>query len=415
MPAAIVPNLNDGKVLETLEAECLRSACAMRPINKANQLYKLVSPRLSLGHRTGGIMEDSDDAPVYYVNDFEDDWLDTYSISTATSGSTDHSMSTLTSMEASEYFHQIHGRAFPLAQNAPTLFPTDDDEVQRLDIMYAVVKLILNGNYYGPVKAVLSETADRRKRALDFPTAEGNWVRDMAAEFPHVDFTSVGTVPLVPHAQSRNILGYEVYDFYNGIAEADDSFDLVRARQATPKSCDLPAFILEIHRVLRPGGLFIWCEFEHSTRDASVADHNAAEKSPNIVRGWQLIADAYTRQGVVQNTWRDVPLLLDSQNEIWQDKEGTGKRAKGFTSMRNAVKIIPITPWHPTPHLRDAGIIMQQITCQTWTSFIPLFISEGLSESEADELVLKMCMEATEVGTKQLYANYHVLYAFKPV
>ncbi|KAF8609760.1 hypothetical protein BDV93DRAFT_540957 [Ceratobasidium sp. AG-I] len=376
----------------------------MRPISKAY---------LSC-HRTGGIMEYSDDAPIYYVNDFEDGWSDTYSISTATSGTTNHSMSTLTSEEASGYFQQIHGRAFPLAQSVPTLFPTDDDEVQRLDLLHTALKFALHGNHYGPVKDVLLETADRRKRALDLLTGEGNWVREMAVEFPHVDFTSVDTVPLVPHAQSRNILGYEVYDFYNGIAEADDSFDLVRAKQPTPKICDLPAFIQEIHRVLRPGGLLIWCELEYSTRDASVADHNSAEKSPNIVRAWQLIADAYTRQGVVQNTWRDVPLLLDSRNEIWQDKEGTGKRAKGFTSIRNTVKMLPITPWHPTPHLRDAGMIMQQIARRTWASFIPLFISEGLSESEAEELVLKMCMETTEVGTRQLYANCHVMYAFKP-
>ncbi|KAF8609756.1 hypothetical protein BDV93DRAFT_602378 [Ceratobasidium sp. AG-I] len=359
-------------------------------------------------------MEDSEDAPVYYVDDFEDDWSDTRSISTATSGSTDYSMSTLTSMEASEYFQQIHGRAFPLAQNTPTLFPTDDVEVQRLDLLHTALKLVLNGNYYGPVKDVLSETADRRKRALDLITAEGNWVREMAAEFPHVDFTSVDTVPLVPHAQSLNILGYEVYDLYNGIAEADDTFDLVHVKHATPKNCDLPAFILEIYRVLRPGGLLIWSELETSVRDASAIDHNAAEKSPNTVRGWQLVTDACARRGVAINTWRDIPLLLNPRHEIWCNNEGTGNRARGFTSMRKAVKMLPGTPWHPSPHLHDAGIIMRQIARQTWTSFIPLFISEGLSNSEAEELVLRMCMETTEVVTGQIYVNYHVLYAFKP-
>ncbi|KAF8600022.1 hypothetical protein BDV93DRAFT_590082 [Ceratobasidium sp. AG-I] len=324
-------------------------------------------------------------------------------------------MSTLASKEASEYFQQIHGRAFPLAQNAPFAFPTDYVEVQRLDFVHTALKHLLNGNYYGPVKSVLSETSERRKRALDLPTAEGNWVREMAAEFPHVDFTSVDTVPLVPHAQSPNILGYEVYDLPNGIAEADESFDLVHVKHVAPKIWDLPAFVLEIHRVLRPGGLLIWTEFECSLRDASVADHNAAEKSPNIVRAWQLVVDACTRRGVAINAWRDVPLLLDPQNEIWRNREGTGDRASGFTSIRNEAKMLPVTPWHPSPHLRDAGMIMQRISRQTWTSFIPLFISEGLSKSEAEELVLKMCMETTEYETRQPYDNYHVLYAFKPV
>ncbi|KAF8593089.1 hypothetical protein BDV93DRAFT_530016 [Ceratobasidium sp. AG-I] len=359
-------------------------------------------------------MEDDEDAPVYYVNGLEDDWSDTDSISTTTSGITNESMITLTSNEASEYFREIHGRAFPLAPNAPLFFPTDHIEVQRLDLLHTALKLVLNGNYYGPVKDVLSETGDRRKRVLDLTTAEGNWVREMAAEFPHVDFTSVDTVPLVPHNQSRNILGYEVYDLYNGIAEADDSFDLVRVKHATPKICDLPAFILEIYRVLRPGGLLIWSSLETCTRDASAPDHNAAEKSPNTVRAWQLIEDACTRQGVAVNTWRDVPPLLDPQNQIWGNKEGTGNQARGFKSMRKSVKMLPGTPWHPSPHLRDAGIIMQRMARQTWTSFIPLFINEGLSESEAEELVLKTSIETTEVGTRQLYVNYHALYAFKP-
>ncbi|KAF8609704.1 hypothetical protein BDV93DRAFT_152020 [Ceratobasidium sp. AG-I] len=235
----------------------------------------------------------------------------------------------------------------------------------------------------------------------------------MAAEFPHVDFTSVDTIPLVPHAQSPNILGYEVYDLYNGIEEADGSFDLVHVRCLAPMIWNLAAFILEVYRVLRPGGLLIWSGFEAPLRDASVADHNIVEKSPNIGRAWQLIMDACARRGAPINTWKNAPLLLDPQNEIWRNKEGTDNRA-GFTSVRNAVKILPITPWHPSPHLRDAGIIMQHIASQTWAGFIPGLMSVGLSESEVEELVLKMCAETHDVGTRQLYVNYHLFYAFKP-
>lgn len=64
---------------------------------------------------------------------------------------------------------------FPLDQNAPKLFPTDQVEVGRLNIQHAVLKLLLNGNYYGPVREALAETSERRKRVLDLLTAEGNW------------------------------------------------------------------------------------------------------------------------------------------------------------------------------------------------------------------------------------------------
>jgi hypothetical protein len=138
-------------------------------------------------------MENRDDAVVYYVDDFEDDQSDTHSVDTTTSGFTDDSMSTLMSEEASgmslllilrqafsqifylEYFQEIHGRTFPLAQHSPLIFPADQLEVQRLDLQHMATKIILNGNYYGPVKEVLLETSERRKQVLDLFTAEGNW------------------------------------------------------------------------------------------------------------------------------------------------------------------------------------------------------------------------------------------------
>ena len=55
----------------------------------------------SLGHQADGTMEDSEDTPVYYVNDFDDDWSDAHSTITTTSGVSDNTMDTLTSEEAS--------------------------------------------------------------------------------------------------------------------------------------------------------------------------------------------------------------------------------------------------------------------------------------------------------------------------
>ena len=64
---------------------------------------------------------------------------------------------------------------FPLDQNTPHLFPTDQAEVRRHDIQHAILRGLLNGNSYGPVQDVLGETSEGRKRVLDLFTAEGNW------------------------------------------------------------------------------------------------------------------------------------------------------------------------------------------------------------------------------------------------
>ncbi|KAG9126850.1 hypothetical protein FRC07_001707 [Ceratobasidium sp. 392] len=255
---------------------------------------------------------DDESDTIYFVDDFQDDDSDMDSVHTTTSDVTDHTMSTLTSAAASEYFRVVNGRMFPLDENLPFLFPADQAEVHRLDIQHEGIKLLLKGNYYGPVREVLGDPQPdgRRKRVLDLITGEGTWVREMATEFPHVDFTSVDNTPLVPHPRFTNILGYEVYDLYNGIAESDNTFDVVHIRHAMTKIRDLPGLILEIHRVLKPGGLLLYGEFHNHGWDASTEDHSATETAPYIIRALRIAREIFSKQGAYAFAWREVPQLL---------------------------------------------------------------------------------------------------------
>jgi hypothetical protein len=74
---------------------------------------------------------------------------------------------------------------FPLDENIPFLFPADFAEVRRLDIQHEALKLLLRGNYYGPVREILanSEHSGERKRVLDLLTAEGNWCVHLLVAF----------------------------------------------------------------------------------------------------------------------------------------------------------------------------------------------------------------------------------------
>lgn len=65
---------------------------------------------------------------------------------------------------------------FPIDENIPFLFPTDNAEVRRLELQHKVLKLVLGGNYFGPVQEMLAASQDgRRKRVLDLLTADGTW------------------------------------------------------------------------------------------------------------------------------------------------------------------------------------------------------------------------------------------------
>ncbi|CAE7225642.1 unnamed protein product [Rhizoctonia solani] len=371
-----------------------------------------------------------EDNPVYFVDDFQDDDSDMDSVHTGISELTAHTMSTLTSDAVTEYFHEINGRMFPIDENIPTLFPTDHAEVRRLELQHLELKVLLKGNYFGPVKEVLAENeSGRRKRVLDLLTADGTCratvafgdalelisiphrVREMAAEFPHVDFTSVDIVPLVPHTRVANILSYEVYDLYNGIAEHDETFDVVHLRHAMPKIRDIPGLLLEVHRVLRPGGLFLYGEYQNNGFDASTPDHSATTTAPYLIQALRFAREIYARQGAYAYAFRDVPPLLDPSCPIWAKE-----KRKGFTDIRGEEKMVPAGAWHPMPRMREVGLITQQVWCELWRSLRATFLSDGgMNVEEVDELINGAIDELINPGPRRLYGKYHVLYAFKPV
>lgn len=119
------------------------------------------------------------------------------------------------------------------------------------------------------------------------------------------------------------------------------------------------------------------------------------------------------QQGAHVDAWKEVPLLLEPSHELWL---GNMKdRQRGFRSIRKDILILPTGPWHPTPRLHNVGTLIQWASTQMWSNLRPMFIGQGMSVSETDELERGLREELGNLGSRKLYVNYHVLYAFKPV
>lgn len=360
-------------------------------------------------------------------------------IDSDSSDTTVHTMSTLGSVEVSSFFREVYGRAYPADANVPPFLPLDDGEAIRQELQHHYLKLMIQSNYFGPVRSVLALDPLRQKRALDLCTVDGTWVQEMAVEFPHVEFVSLDVIPLVPHNARANIT-FEVYDVYNGLAEPDASFDMVHVRRTVHQIKDYHAFLREIHRVLRPGGLLLFGQLEVEVYEYTPPNRSApsspgenlfpgphvirGERSlPVMSRGMRMLRESLTRQGIHLYMWRDLPGLLLPGSPLWFPKPDTVfpsppapmKQAdnQGYRDIISFTHIMPTAPWHPTnTRLRAIGELVQQVGVSNWQNFGLLFLQHGSDEEEVARLVSAGHKELMRPGTWQVM-QYHTTHATK--
>ncbi|CAE6458284.1 unnamed protein product [Rhizoctonia solani] len=376
----------------------------------------------------------TEDGPIYYVDDITD--YDGSEADTASSMVTDSTMSTLESTEARSYFREVYGRMFPADTSLPVLLPTDNAGVLRLELQHLSIKLALDGNYWGPVRQILLTPTSHRKRVLDIVTLEGSWAQEMSREFPDVDFISLDLSPLTPHPPRPNIV-FEVYDLYNGLAEPDNSFDVVHLRHAAVPLKDFKSLIREVHRVLRPGGILLFCEYELEAYDAQFPDVPAWASLPGISNALRLARGGLAHQGVNAYVWRDLPKWLPWDSSFWKEdslnedeefdtdteSESSVIRSsqpsrsepdgvRGFTGVQTWANLLPASPWHADPRQREVGALVQRVWADVWRNMGSSLQLSGMSEREATEAI-RAAVQDIEHPPVRISAKLHTLYAFK--
>ncbi|CUA70604.1 hypothetical protein RSOLAG22IIIB_09028 [Rhizoctonia solani] len=355
----------------------------------------------------------------------EDDFSD---IDSDSSDTTTCSMSTLNSVEVNSYFREVYGRAYPADRNIPAFVPLDNGEAARLEIQHHYLKLLIGSNYFGPVREILQSHPSRKKRVLDLFTADGTWAQEMATEFPHVDFVSLDMIPLVPHTPRPNV-NFEVYDVYNGFAEPDASFDIVHTRRTVTQFRDYHAFIREVYRVLRPGGLMLFGQIEVEVYEYTAPDPSspndpgqnlfpgshvilAKDSLPVITYGIELLQLLAPGSSLWHSQPREHNIKLDDVDLYQTGMEASCSPPLGFKDIVSQIHIYPITGWHHSPRLRALGEIVQQVGQWNWRNFGLLFRQIGRDEKEVDALI--------EAGEKEMSSRdiwqvmrYHTMYATK--
>ncbi|QRV93173.1 methyltransferase domain protein [Ceratobasidium sp. AG-Ba] len=352
-------------------------------------------------------------APVYFIDDLmsDDEQSDPelYSNSSASSSTVD----TLASSQLPDYFTEMHGRMFPADSNVAISLPTDSIEVQRCTEQHQILKAFIGSNYWGPVEQVLATTAGQRdrKKVLDMVTAEGSWVQEMAEQFPHVDFLSLDNVPLTSHAPRSNI-EFEVYDFYNGIAAPDASFDMVHLRLAMMHLTNPKDVIRDIYRVLKPGGLLLFADTEMASYNA-VHLERTPQDYPWLCAGFEAMREGLARQGVYVNMGRDVPRWLSPESDLWAAMARRQvDKPVGFRNIAFKQILIPAGPWPTEPRMKMIGSVCGRTFEHIWRSMEFPLRAYGMEEQKAKNIVEGAVAEIMRPNSL-MAVPFYMSYAFK--
>ncbi|KAG8739818.1 hypothetical protein FRC10_005079 [Ceratobasidium sp. 414] len=317
-------------------------------------------------------------------------------------------MTTVQSTDVHTFFRIEHGRAFPAYEGIPMVLPSDNDEIRRLRIQYLAVKLVTGDTQDEIILAHLSANPDgRRKSVLDVRTQTGMWAEEVAVRFPEVDVKTIDVAPTIPYLPRAN-LRHEVYDIHEGIMEEDGTFDIVHARHTIGMVNNWCNLLKDMHRVLRPGGLFIYGQlFPPVTLpgERSPALQGPASRSAHLFEG---LRDLLTERGVQVGESDDIDVWLSPESGLWGSEP-----ASGFHSIVHREWEMPINGlWHPDPVMQEVGLLMAMNISQLAESSRPVFLSSGLTNSEFDEWVDGILKESQDPMNNAII-RYHLVSAYK--
>ncbi|TFK26651.1 hypothetical protein FA15DRAFT_667123 [Coprinopsis marcescibilis] len=176
-------------------------------------------------------------------------------------------------------YKQEYGRTLNSSSDSYRL-PADDEEMDRLHRQHKIVERVM-GRYPAPLLAILQSDVVGEKRAIDLGCGNGDWIREIATDFPNCSVVGVDLIPIPGDiaALPQNVWT-EIDNVNLGLSHFYNSFDVVHARLISSGVQNYRRMIDEIAHVVRPGGLIELAECDCFTYDVN---HNRIDATPDEI------------------------------------------------------------------------------------------------------------------------------------
>ncbi|KIX00798.1 uncharacterized protein Z518_09863 [Rhinocladiella mackenziei CBS 650.93] len=227
-----------------------------------------------------------------------------------------------------------YGREYGTFRRGQYLFPHDEKERDRLDVMHTMIKVArpMGMRYtHCPTNALSARPGPlgQRPRVLDLGCGTGIWMIEMASSFPAAEFVGVDIHNMGPPTLLPNIGIRAPWDYEGPWALGEKSWDIIRLQMGLGSVSDWPGLYSKILRHLTPGtGWFESIEIDFQPR----CDDNTLR--PGKLTEWW---DSY-----IKGTY-------EAMNRRLAYDPGTGDllRVIGFKDIHHAVYRIPLNDAWP--------------------------------------------------------------------
>ncbi|KAG8679870.1 hypothetical protein FRC09_018653, partial [Ceratobasidium sp. 395] len=269
--------------------------------------------------------------------------------------------------------------------------------MKRLNTQHRMMLLALGGlypdNYTDNIRRRLKDRDGETIEIADLGSGSGDWISDMAKEFPHARGIGIDLAPSMPIGVAPNV-SFETRDVTKGMAEHDDKYDMVHTRSIANGISDYPAFIATMARMLKPGGILMLMEGHLQVYDEEL---NIMQSTSGIPR---LLAEIVARQASPNNLGIN---KIGDRLEFWMQEHGE------FTDIRTHAVYVPIG-WSGSPeHCKEpvaAGRLMMENMQNFAGAWHPMFISMGVPEVDIDQWVSEARRQLENPGALRAYTKW---------
>ncbi|KAH7328376.1 S-adenosyl-L-methionine-dependent methyltransferase [Stachybotrys elegans] len=289
--------------------------------------------------------------------------------------------------EAFSETFEVYGRTYQsYALTNKTYFaPIDEEELQRLEQMHSVLRLVFDGRtIFPPVRSP--------RRILDCGCGGGDWAIEVAEQYPESEVLAIDVSPHVIPAYSPPNLEYQVDDLNGRFTFQSNYFDVVHSQMMAGAihSNRWRSYIRDIFRVTRPGGWAQMVEIYFNAQSDNgrlTRDNGLSQWSANYLEALQ--------------PYKDPRAAL--QLAAWM-------RSAGFVEVESRLLTLPMCGWSGENRDRDIGSANVENINQLLFSLglYPMTQLKGMAYENFEELVERARREANDPAYKAYFPLYAI-------